>query len=66
MLLCSRKTLKKRLIKITKNMKLSGLFSNFPRLNDLSYQLLRPLFNSQFFLSINHYFGHKTPLGLKL
>jgi hypothetical protein len=26
---------------------------------------LRPPFNSQFFLSFNFYFGHKTPGGLK-
>ena len=27
--------------------------------------VLRPPFNSQFFLSFNFYFGHKTPGGLK-
>ena len=26
---------------------------------------LKPPFNSQFFLSFNFYFGHKTPGGLK-
>ena len=26
---------------------------------------LRPLFNSQFFLTFNFYFGHKKPRGLK-
>ena len=26
---------------------------------------LRPLFNSQFFLSFHFYLGHKTPRGLK-
>ena len=60
-----QKTLKKVLLKRTKNMKLSRLFSNFRGINHPSYQLFRPLLNSQFFLSFNFYFGHKILCGLK-
>ena len=31
----------------------------------ISTNFLRPLFDSQFFLSFNFYFGHKAPRGLK-
>ena len=49
------KTLKKILPKITKNkkLKLSAVFSGFQGLTNTSYKFFRPLFNSQFFLSLN-------------
>ena len=56
---------KKILIKSTKNIISSGFFSDFQGLNYPSYQLFEAIFNSQFFLSFNFYFGHKTPRGLK-
>ena len=37
------------------------LLLQFPRPTNF----LRPLFDSQFFLSFNFYFSHKTPRGLK-
>ena len=48
-----QKTLKKILLKSTKNMKLSGFFSD-------PTNFLRPPFDSQFFLSFNFYLvtGH--------
>ena len=53
-----RKTLKKILLKSTKNMKLSAFFSGF---RGHPTNFVRFLFDSQFFLSFNFYFGHKTP-----
>ena len=51
-----------------KNMKLSGFFSDLAISGALTINhtnFLRPPFNSQFFLSFNFYFGHKTPGSLK-
>ena len=48
----TRKTLKKILLKSTKNMKLSGFSSNLRGLNYPSYQLFRPPFNGQYFLTL--------------
>ena len=57
----SRKTLKKILLKSTKNN--PKAISEALTINRTNF--LRPPFISQFFMSFNFYFGHKTPGGLK-
>ena len=60
------KTLKKILLKSTKkheNGPASLAISEALTIQPTNF--LRPLFNSQFFLSLNFYFVHKTPRGLK-
>ena len=55
----------KNIVKKYEKLKLSDFFSEFGCLNYHPSHILRPLFHSQFFLSSNFYFGHKTPRGLK-
>ena len=53
---------KKILLKSTQNMILSAVFK---ALTTYPTNFLRPLFDSQFFLSIYFYFGHNTPWCLE-
>ena len=51
--------------KVQKNMKLSGFLAISKVLTTHRTNFLRLFFNSQFFLSFNFYFGHKTTCDLK-
>ena len=59
------RTLKEILLKITKNMNLSAIFSGFLGLNIFSYQCFEAMFQQSVFPKLNSYFGHKTPQGLE-
>ena len=55
----------KMFLRSTKNMKLSGFFSEFWGLNYISFQLFRPHFDNQFFISFNLHFVTRLPVVYK-